>query len=154
MTEENRIVSSHDVSIDNEYVQWMQEIKQRSDESANAADDMNRYCGELADKQKHVSVQVDKMNDVVFTALKSLHQIKNETADIVDKMNSVSLASDQSYKNLTELENVLEDFKTAEVEIKADENTEEKVDKTVDENQSEEISEVIEEISDVDELSE
>ena len=29
MTEENRIVSSHDVSIDNEYVQWMQEIKQR-----------------------------------------------------------------------------------------------------------------------------
>ena len=56
------------------------------------------------------------MNDVVFNAIKALHQIKKETADIVNKMNDVSSASDESYKNLTELENVLEEFKTAEVE--------------------------------------
>ena len=57
------------------------------------------------------------MNDVVLNAIRSLHQIKDETAAIVHKMNSVSTASDESYKNLEELENVLEDFKTVDAEI-------------------------------------
>lgn len=95
----------------------MQEIKQRSDETSSAADEMNGYCGELADKQRQVSLQVDNMNDVVLNAIRSLHQIKDETAAIVHKMNSVSTASDESYKNLEELENVLEDFKTVDAEI-------------------------------------
>ncbi len=92
----------------------MQEIKQRSDETSSAADEMNRYCGELADRQKQVSFKVDNMNDVFFTAISSLHKIKKQTADIVHKMNDVSVASDESFKNLTELENVLEEFKTKE----------------------------------------
>ena len=94
----------------------MKEIKQRSDETSTAADEMNRYCGELAEKQQHVSQQVDNMNNVVFTAIKSLHKIKEETADIVLKMNNVSSASDESYKNLAELETVLEEFKTGKTE--------------------------------------
>ncbi len=94
----------------------MKEIKQRSDETSTAADEMNRYCGELAEKQQHVSHQVDNMNDVVFTAITSLQQIKQETADIVQKMNNVSSASDESYKNLAELETVLEEFKTGKTE--------------------------------------
>ncbi len=92
----------------------MQNIKQRSEETSSAADEMNRYCGQLADKQKQVSLKVDNMNEVFLTAIKSLHQIKDETADIVHKMKSVSSSSDESYKNLTELENVLEEFKTGE----------------------------------------
>jgi methyl-accepting chemotaxis protein len=95
----------------------MQEIKQRSDETSSAADEMNGYCGELADKQRQVSLQVDNMNDVVLNAIRSLHQIKDETAAIVHKMSSVSTASDESYKNLEELENVLEEFKTVDAEI-------------------------------------
>lgn len=94
----------------------MQQIQKRSDETSTAADEMNHNCGDLADMQRHVSQQVDNMNDVVFNAIKALHQIKKETADIVNKMNNVSSASDESYKNLAELENVLEEFKTAEVE--------------------------------------
>lgn len=94
----------------------MKEIKQRSDETSTAADEMNRYCGELAEKQQHVSQQVDNMNNVVFTAIKSLKNIKEETADIVLKMNNVSSASDESYKNLAELETVLEEFKTGKTE--------------------------------------
>ena len=92
----------------------MQNIKQRSEETSSAADEMNRYCGQLADKQKQVSLKVDNMNEVFLTAIRSLHQIKDETADIVHKMKSVSSSSDESYKNLTELENVLEEFKTGE----------------------------------------
>ena len=94
----------------------MKEIKQRSDETSTAADEMNRYCGELAEKQQQVSQQVDNMNNVVFTAIKSLKNIKEETADIVLKMNNVSSASDESYKNLAELETVLDEFKTGKTE--------------------------------------
>ena len=94
----------------------MQQIKQRSEETSTAAEEMNRYCGELAEKQKVVSAKVDNMNDVFVNAIGSLHKIKDETADIVHKMKNVSLSSDESYKNLTELENVLEDFKTGELE--------------------------------------
>lgn len=95
----------------------MQQIKDRSDETSTAADEMNHYCGDLAEMQKHVSQQVDNMNDVVINAIRSLHQIKEETADIVHKMNKVSSASDESYKNLEELETVLEEFKTVDVPV-------------------------------------
>ena len=94
----------------------MLQIKQRSEETSSAADEMNRYCGQLAEKQKQVSFKVDNMNDVFFTAISSLHKIKDQTVDIVHKMKDVSVSSDESFKNLTELENVLEEFKTGEVE--------------------------------------
>ena len=93
----------------------MLQIKQRSEETSTAADEMNRYCGDLADKQKQVSYQVDNMNEVFLGAINSLKNIKEETADIVQKMKNVSSSSDESYKNLTELETVLDEFKTSEV---------------------------------------
>ena len=98
----------------------MQQIKERSEETSTAADEMSRYCGELAEKQKDVSAKVDNMNDVFVNAIGSLHKIKDETADIVHKMKNVSLSSDESYKNLTELENVLEEFKTSGAEMTGD----------------------------------
>ena len=94
----------------------MQQIKKRSQETSTAADEMNRYCVQLADKQKQVSLKVDNMNDVFFNAMSSLHKIKEETADIVSKMKNVSSSSDESFRNLTELENVLEEFKTGEID--------------------------------------
>lgn len=90
----------------------MHEIKKRSEESSSAATEMNRYCSELAEKQKQVSLQVDNMNDVFFTAMQAMHIIKQETADIVNKMKNVSTSSDESFKKLTELEDVLGEFKT------------------------------------------
>ncbi len=93
----------------------MLQIKQRSEETSTAADDMNRYCGDLANKQQQVSSQVDNMNEVFLSAILSLKKIKEETADIVNKMKDVSTSSDESYKNLAELENVLDEFKTSEV---------------------------------------
>lgn len=112
----------------------MQQIKKRSEETSSAADEMNRYCGELASKQKQVSFKVDNMNDVFFAAISSLHKIKDETADIVHKMKSVSVSSDQNYKNLTELENVLEDFKTGEAT--ADDNSADTAETEFTENQN------------------
>ena len=125
----------------------MLQIKKRSEETSSAADEMNRYCGDLAEKQKQVSLKVDNMNDVFVTAMSSLHKIKEETADIVHKMKSVSSSSDESFRNLTELENVLEEFKTGEVIESEEENvTEASVDKTVETAASEDEVEDIMEI--------
>ena len=102
----------------------MQEIKQRSNETSSAADKINKYCGELADRQKQVSHKVDNVNDVFLSSINALHEIKTETADIVSKMQNVSNSSDESFRNLTELENVLDKFKTDSVESSADEQPE------------------------------
>ena len=41
-------------------------------------------------------------------------QIEKGTSDIVGRMKGVSQASKESYKNMTDLENILEQFKTKE----------------------------------------
>lgn len=90
----------------------MHQIKARSQESTSAADEMNEYCSDLAQKQRQVSAEVDTMNDLFLQTMGAIHQIKNGTADIVSRMKDVSDSSKESYKNMTELENVLEQFKT------------------------------------------
>lgn len=138
----------------------MQQIKDRSDETSTAADEMNHYCGDLAEMQKHVSQQVDNMNDVVINAIRSLHQIKEETVDIVHKMNKVSSASDESYKNLEELETVLEEFKTVDVpveeiekkETEESQENEEKSEENKEENKEENLDEEIGEFDSLDSI--
>ena len=99
-------------SIDNQ----MQQIKIRSEEEFAAADKINAYCKKLADQQKTVSQNVDAMNDKFFEATSAIKKIKEGTTDIVDRMVGVSVASKESYKNMTDLENILEEFKTKENE--------------------------------------
>ena len=52
------------------------------------------------------------MNDLFVQTTVSVKQMKKGTNDIVSRMKDVSLSSKESYKNMTELENVLEEFKT------------------------------------------
>jgi methyl-accepting chemotaxis protein len=90
----------------------MHQIKQKSGVTANAADKINSYCSDLANRQKDISNQVDSMNDQFVQAMLAIRQIKQGTENIVERMKVVSSSSKESYKNMTELENVLEGFKT------------------------------------------
>ena len=92
----------------------MQQIKVKSEEEFAAADKINSYCKSLAEKQKTVSTDVDAMNDKFFAATSAIKKIKSGTTDIVERMMGVSVASKESYKNMTDLENILEEFKTKE----------------------------------------
>ena len=92
----------------------MQQIKVKSEEEFAAADKINSYCKSLAEKQKTVSQDVDAMNDKFFEATSAIKKIKTGTTDIVERMMGVSVASKESYKNMTDLENILEEFKTKE----------------------------------------
>ncbi|MBO4533120.1 MAG: hypothetical protein J5726_05420 [Treponema sp.] len=96
----------------------MQDVKVKTEEEYTAADQINSHCKQLAEQQKSISQDVDAMNDQFFEATLAIKQIEKGTADIVGRMKGVSDASKESYKNMTELENILEQFKTKEdVEI-------------------------------------
>ena len=90
----------------------MQNIKLRSEETATAAAEINGFCTELAGRQHTVSTEVDSMNGLFSKASSEIMSIKSGTDDIVNRMKVVSGASRESYKNMTDLENVLEEFKT------------------------------------------
>ncbi len=110
----------------------MHQIKVKSEETSSAADEINTYCGDLVLKQKKVSSEVDVMNDLFLEAMSAIKEIKNGTGDIVNRMRIVSSSSKESYKNMIDLENVLEEFKTkSEVEEAVEKADSENIIKTV-----------------------
>lgn len=95
----------------------MDNIRTKNDETAVAAEKISAFCGELAEKQQSVSEDVDYMNNLFLETRKDINQIKKDTGDIVTRIRVVSDTSKESYKNMTDLENILEQFKTnSEVE--------------------------------------
>lgn len=99
----------------------MNQMKSRSEEITTVADEINTYCGTLVDKQKQVSSSVDNLNNKLFGSIKALHDIKSDTADIVSKMKDVTNASEESFNNMTELSEVLEDFRTINYQLDSEE---------------------------------
>lgn len=90
----------------------MQQIKEKSEETAYVADSINTYCSDLAQKQGLVSVEVKSVNEEFLKTMEAIKHIKKGTENIVTRMKQVSSASKESYKNMTDLENMLEQFKT------------------------------------------
>ena len=112
---ENVVTGLKEISIGIESIDiQMQQIKVKSEEEFTAADKISDYCKNLAEQQRIVSHDVDAMNDKFFEATSAIKEIKSGTADIVERMMGVSVASKESYKNMTDLENILEEFKTKE----------------------------------------
>ena len=67
--------------------------------------------GKLIGAVTHVLVKKPEEGYAVFGDI-MIKQMKKGTNDIVSRMKDVSFSSKESYKNMTELENVLEEFKT------------------------------------------
>lgn len=113
--------------------QQMHQIKDRSQETSEAADKINSYCSDISEKQLLVSKEVDSMNDLFVDTTISIRKMRQGTDDITRRMQEVSLSSRDSYKNMTDLENILEEFKTKiEVEKAVEEVDEENlIDKPV-----------------------
>ncbi|MCR5188918.1 MAG: methyl-accepting chemotaxis protein [Treponema sp.] len=111
----------------------MHQIKDRSQETSEAADKINSYCSEISEKQLLVSKEVDSMNDLFVDTTISIRKMRQGTDDITRRMQDVSTSSKDSYKNMTDLENILEEFKTKlEVEKAVEEVDEENlIDKPV-----------------------
>ncbi len=108
--------------ISNDIVQvdeQMKSIRTKTEETAVAASEINNFCEQLAEKQSVVSGEVTSMNNLFAQAQEGIHEIKRGTSDIVHRITEVSDNSKDSYKNMTDLENVLEEFKTQDTVAEA-----------------------------------
>lgn len=90
----------------------MRSIKDKTEVTAQAADEINGFGNKLAEKQKTVSEEVASMNSLFTEAQNGIHEIKNGTSDIVSRIIEVNENSKDSFKNMTELETILGEFKT------------------------------------------
>lgn len=91
----------------------MKQIRERSEETAAAADKINTKCENLAQKQREISNEIDNMNEMFLSARQDVIKIKSGTSNIVQRMTEVSSSSQDNYKSMTYLENILDTYKTS-----------------------------------------
>lgn len=87
-------------------------IATKTEQTALTAEKISKYCENLATQQDAVSSEINSISDLFSQALDGIREIRNGTEDIVQRMAAVGEQSKESYKNMTDLENVLEQFKT------------------------------------------
>lgn len=87
-------------------------IATKTEQTALTAEKISKYCENLATQQDAVSSEINSISDLFSQALDGIREIRNGTEDIVQRMAAVGEQSKESYKNMTDLENILEQFKT------------------------------------------
>lgn len=88
------------------------QITQKTDITAKTADKINEYCNNLAANQETVASEISSISGLFNKAVDEIKEINIGTEEIVKRMDAVGTLSKESYKNMTDLENVLEEFKT------------------------------------------
>ena len=115
-------VSNHSVEMINSFNEITKEIEtinsrtaqitQKTDVTAATASKINEYCSNLATNQETVASEISSISDLFNKAVDEIKEINVGTEEIVKRMDAVGSLSKESYRNMTELENVLEKFKT------------------------------------------
>lgn len=89
-----------------------QHITEKTGITATTAGKINQYCENLAQNQETVASEISSVSGLFNKAFDEIKEINAGTEEIVKRMAAVGSLSKESYKNMTELENVLEEFKT------------------------------------------
>lgn len=87
-------------------------ITEKTGITASMADKINQCCENLAQNQETVAFEISAVSGLFNKAFGAIKEINAGTEEIVKRMAAVGSLSKESYKNMTELENVLEKFKT------------------------------------------
>jgi methyl-accepting chemotaxis protein len=90
-------------------------ITSKTKDTAITADKINGYCKNLSVQQKNISTEMKSMTELFTEAVAGIKDISTGTEDIVKRMAAVGTQSTESYRNMTELENILDEFKTKDV---------------------------------------
>jgi methyl-accepting chemotaxis protein len=88
------------------------EITSKASQTASTADKIDGYCRNLSVQQKNISNEMKSMTGLFSEAVSGIREIKTGTEDIVKRMSAVGEQSTESYRNMTELENILDEFRT------------------------------------------
>ena len=91
------------------------QITSKTNDTAVTADKINGYCKNLSGQQKNISTEMKSMTEFFSAAVAGIKEIRTGTEDIVKRMAAVGEQSTESYRNMTELENVLDEFKTKDI---------------------------------------
>ena len=91
------------------------QITSKTNDTAVTADKINGYCQNLSVQQKNISTEMKSMTGLFSEAVAGIKEIRTGTEDIVKRMSAVGEKSEESYKNMTELENILDEFKTKDI---------------------------------------
>jgi len=91
------------------------QITSKTNDTAATADKINGYCQNLSVQQKNISTEMKSMTELFSAAVAGIKEIRTGTEDIVRRMAAVGEQSTESYRNMTELENILEEFKTRDI---------------------------------------
>lgn len=78
----------------------------------NTAEKIGGYCKKLEGQQNEISSEMNNIQNVFTESMQGINEIKIGTADIVNRVKNVSDRSDDSYHNMTDLENIIAEFKT------------------------------------------
>lgn len=108
------------------------QITQKTDITADAADKINGYCVNIASQQDTISEEISSIEKLFKQVIQVFNGIKKGTGNIVERMETVGNLSKEGYRNMADLENVLEQFKTSsdddeEVQLEVNENPIEKI---------------------------
>lgn len=103
----------------------MRIIREKTEVTAQAANEINSYSNQLAERQKVVSEEVASMNSRFAEAQNGIHEIKKGTSDIVSRINEVSENSKETAGNMNDLKIILEEFKTTSLASENSTETEE-----------------------------
>lgn len=92
------------------------EISNKTAQITASAEKINNYCGQLAEHQSLVSNEMSSMNEIFKSSAAGISEIKDGAADIVKQMADVSDLSTQNFENMSEVGNILSEFKTVNPE--------------------------------------
>jgi methyl-accepting chemotaxis protein len=91
------------------------QITSKTNDTVVTAGKINGYCKNLSVQQKNISTEMKSMTELFSAAVAGIKEIRTGTEDIVRRMAAVGEQSTESYRNMTELENVLDEFKTKDI---------------------------------------
>lgn len=80
----------------------------------NTAEKIGEHCEKLEDQQKQISTEMNTIKNVFTEATAGIKEIRIGTNDIVARMREVNDRSEESYHNMADLENIIDEFKTAD----------------------------------------
>ena len=93
----------------------MNEVNAKSEETFQAADKINSFCMELAEKQDMVINETTNMKKLIDKTRYSLTEIKSETSDIVKRVTQVDQITKDNTIKMNQLSTMLAEFKTETV---------------------------------------
>ena len=95
-----------------------EQLFEKTNEISESATKINTYSNQLSDQQSVVSSEINTMKNIFEQSAIGIADIREGTADIVNRMKQVTVLSNENCQKMVELGCQLDEFKTSKVRTK------------------------------------